>query len=81
MYIIFYVILVGFSSDSCDNEVRIGDYTCVASSQSDTEIVCNLDSSEQPDVGVSLPVTVSIMFVLLYVQMCVKISSVAMLCL
>ncbi|XP_067950539.1 fibrocystin-L-like [Watersipora subatra] len=55
----------GFSTTACENEVMIGDYTCVVSQQRTwqqlvSQLVCAPDVSEEPDVGVSFPIKVKV---------------------
>ncbi|XP_072177767.1 fibrocystin-L-like [Diadema setosum] len=51
---------VGFSDESCDIQVSIGDQGCTVQSASSTEILCQVDAGAVLNVGILYPVTVNI---------------------
>ncbi|XP_048777455.2 fibrocystin-L-like isoform X3 [Ostrea edulis] len=51
----------GFGATGCQHKIDIGDYTCSVSSASAGSLVCNVDGSTQPGVGVMKELQVSVL--------------------
>lgn len=48
----------GLSNNHCQNEISFGDGKCIGDGNSGTDVMCNIDSSNSPTVGVLQPITV-----------------------
>jgi hypothetical protein len=48
----------GLSNNNCQNEISFGDGKCAGSGNNGMDIVCNIDSSNSPSIGILQPIVV-----------------------
>ena len=50
----------GLSTANCQNEVMFGDYGCTVTSSSERRVICTMDKSDEPALGVYHPISMRV---------------------